>query len=80
MDQPSESVSCQRTSTGKEDPVLAAAEKSELTCERTYSVHVELISGAEGARVRRRIAAITHELLGWAETRFHETSEKGKQP
>jgi len=39
-------------------------------------VHIEPISGAEGARVRRRIAAITHELLGWAEARLHEMSEK----
>lgn len=48
----------------------------ESSCGRTYSGRVEDISGAEGARVRARIAAITHELLGWAQQRLRDESEK----
>ena len=80
MDQPSEGAPCQQTFPRYEDLMLAGDENSGLPSERTYFVHIEPISGAEGARVRRRIAAVTHELLGWAETRRHETSEKDKHP
>lgn len=48
----------------------------ESPCGRTYSGRVEDISDAEGARVRTRIAAITHELLVWAQSSLCEESEK----
>ncbi len=62
------------------EPTLASSSDSvwrlDTPCGRTYSGRVDGISGAEGARVRIRIAAITHELLGWAQARLCEESEK----
>jgi hypothetical protein len=62
------------------EPTLASDSDSvwrlDKLCGRTYSGRVDDISGAEGARVRTRIAAITHELLGWAQLRLCDESEK----
>ncbi|MGW4524965.1 hypothetical protein [Amycolatopsis sp. NPDC004378] len=63
-----------------DEPTLASSSDSVWRLDnargRTYSGRVDDISGAEGARVRTRIAAITHELLGWAQSRLCEESEK----
>jgi hypothetical protein len=76
------------TAAEHERPLLAAAVESPLTssddsvwrldnaCGRTYSGRVEDISGAEGARVRTRMTAITHDLLGWAQSRLCEESKE----
>lgn len=77
-----------RATAGAESRALAADDEPTLTssadsiwrldtpCGRTYSGRVDGIADAEGARVRTRIAAITHELLGWAQSRLCEESEK----
>lgn len=88
MGQSSPAESGGRTAAGAGVPALAAAEETPVAssadsvwrldrpCGRSYSGRVDDISGAEGARVRARLAAITHELLGWAQSRLCEESEK----
>lgn len=89
MAQPSTPERPHLTAADHESPTLADAEESPLTssddnvwrfdnaCGRRYSGRVEDISGAEGAHVRTRLTAITHELLGWAQSRLCEESKEG---
>jgi hypothetical protein len=62
-----------------ERPLLSSDDsvwRLDKACGRTYSGRVEDISGAEGARVRTRLTALTHDLLGWAQSRLCEESKE----